>query len=69
MRMIAAVLLLSVLPSCGSHRVIPDQRIPHRVAQEGTVIVWTRKPDGTMHQVPVVVQPGWWIASPVVIGE
>jgi hypothetical protein len=69
MRTIIAVLLPFVLLSCTTQRVIPDQRIPHRVAEEASVKVWARKPDGSMHMITVDVPEGWWVAGPLVVGE
>jgi hypothetical protein len=65
---IIGALLCFALPSCG-RTIIPDRRIPHRVADNGTLTVWARTKEGDMIKTRITVEPGWWIASPEVIGE
>ena len=69
MKMTAVVLLAFVMASCASPRVIPDQRIPHRLAKPASVTVWTRKPDGSMSMQRMDIPEGWWVAGPLVVGE
>jgi len=63
--LVASAMLSS---GCGASKLaIPDERIPHQVAQEGEVTVWVRLSSGDMTPVKVRVLPGWWVASPLVI--
>lgn len=55
------------LASCRAAPIIPDPTIPHRVAEETTVVIWARAPDGTLRKVPVRALAGWWLASPEVV--
>jgi uncharacterized lipoprotein YajG len=68
------VLIACVLPSllmlagCAPTRsVIPDSRIPHQVAEETTVVIAVRLPDGRWERQRVRLPEGWWIASPLVV--
>lgn len=63
--LIASALLLS--GCCASGRVVPDQSVPHQVAREVCVEVWTRKADGKLERVKVKVPAGWWVAGPQVV--
>jgi hypothetical protein len=59
----------SVSLGCLPHQVmIPDPRIPHRIAEEATVTVWVRGPDGKLVKQEVKAFEGWWLASPEVVG-
>jgi len=64
---LGASVMLSL--GCGSsHLAIPDQTIPHRVAEEvPRVVVWCRLPDGKMTKCEVRLLDGWWIAGPSVV--
>ena len=62
-------LAASVLLCCAKPTLIPDPRIPHRIADEGELVIWVRAPDGTVHKTRVRALPGWWIASPEVVEE
>ena len=65
---IAFVLVISAMVSCGrAQLVIPDQRVPHQVAEETCVKVWVRLPTGEMSPVTVRLLEGWWIAGPQVV--
>lgn len=46
---------------------LPDHSIPHRVAQETTLVIWVRRPDGKFVEEEVKIEPGWWVASPWVV--
>lgn len=67
----ATLSLGSTLTGCSLFQprtqVIPDQTIPHRLAQPIDVVIWARTPDGKFQQQPVHVPDGWWIASPQVV--
>ena len=43
--------------------MIPDNAIPHRVAEESSVVIWARGQDGKMVPTEVRLLAGWWIAS------
>lgn len=60
-----ALLLSSCLPRT---EALPDPSIPHRVADEAAVVVWVRRPDGLLVRETVRLLPGWWVASPQVVG-
>lgn len=65
-----AFVLLSLLTLAGCVRpspVIPDDRVPHRVAADAQVDVWVRDVDGRLVSQRVTVREGWWIASPRVV--
>lgn len=67
--LIACVLpLLPMLAGCvRPSPVIPDDRVPHRVAADACVDVWLRGQDGKLVRQRVVLREGWWIASPRVV--
>jgi len=44
-----------------------DPTIPHEVAERVEVKVWARRADGRMQAVRIYLDPGWWVASPLVI--
>ncbi len=70
MRKIASALLASALlssASCAHKATLPDPTVPHRVAREAVVEVWTRRPDGALTREKVRLLPGWWIAGPPVV--
>ena len=49
------------------NRMIPDQRIPHRMAQPAVLQLWIRRPDGKLEATEYYVPEGWWVASPTVV--
>jgi hypothetical protein len=57
--------LLSLVRSHG--RVIPDQSIPHRVAEEARVQIWVRVAGGGFSREPVRLYEGWLVAAPILI--
>lgn len=69
MRRLALVLAASATLStaCVKRNVIPDPTVPHQVARETEVVVWTRAPDGKMVPTKVRLLKGWWIAGPPVV--
>lgn len=69
MRLPALMLAVSLLlcSGCVSRAVIPDPAVPHRVAQETTVVVWAQRPDGKWAKTEVRLLEGYWIASPLVV--
>lgn len=46
---------------------IPSQNVPHRVAEDVTLKIWVRRPDGQLTTETVLCPSGWWIAGPPVI--
>jgi hypothetical protein len=60
-----AFALLSL--SCAGARVIPDPRVPHRIAEEAEVRVWCRTAEGDLAKCRVRALEGWWLASPQVV--
>lgn len=46
---------------------IPSSRVPHRVAEETSVRIYVRLPDGSFQEETVRLLKGWWIASPEVV--
>lgn len=64
--LIASALLS--LSSCAIRsQVIPDDRIPHRLAQPARLQVWASTPDGRQAPIAVDIPAGWWIASPRIV--
>lgn len=66
----ALVLLASALasPGCSLRQpVLPDETVPHRLAQPARLTVWVRRDDGRLVEQTVSVPAGWWIASPRVV--
>lgn len=67
-RTFAASVFATLLLACVSGpRPIPDQRIPHRVAERTKVVIWVEQPGGAMKKVEVELHEGWWIASPQIV--
>jgi hypothetical protein len=64
-------LIVSGLWSLGgcatTQRVKLDYRIPHQISETCQLSVWSVLPDGRAVSVPVTIEPGWWIASPLLI--
>lgn len=54
----------SLLPQ---ERLLPDETIPHRISEETDVQVWVRRPDGSLVEEWVRIDPGWWVASPQLV--
>lgn len=48
-------------------RAIPNPKVPHRVAEETTVQIYIRLPDGSFQVDSVRLLKGWWVASPEVV--
>ena len=72
LRLIGLALVGSAsLSGCCGHRttVLLDERIPHRVAEETTVVVWGKTPDGTYKMTAARLPAGWWVAAPAVVDE
>ena len=67
--LLACALLFSGCSLMPRPQILPDPNVPHQVAAETTVTIWARRPDGQLVQQPVRVLPGWWIASPQVVGK
>lgn len=50
--------------------MIPNPGIPHRLADEATVVIWVcveKKDDGkcaSYEKVKARILPGWWVAGP-----
>lgn len=67
---IVATLVASALLSTGCvprATVIPDPTVPHQVASEAEIEIWTRLPDGRLAPTKVRLLQGWWIAGPPVV--
>lgn len=41
--------------------------IPHRLSQSCNATVWARQADGTFVEQDVLLEKGWWVASPQII--
>ena len=59
--------LWSLIGCATTQRVKLDYRIPHQISERVEVSVWCVLPDGKAVETTVVVEPGWWIASPALI--
>ena len=73
MRLLALALVASALLStaCVSSRpVIPSATVPHQLSRPvQRATIWAKGSDGKMHEVPVYIPEGWWIAGPPVVEE
>lgn len=70
MKMLSVLIASAMLSGCSllpRQTVLPNPNIPHRVAEDATVKVWVRRPDGKLVKEPVKLGEGWWIASPQVV--
>lgn len=71
MTRLSLLLLTSALLSTSCVRnveVIPDPTIPHKVAEEGNVVIWAQDPQSKEYvKTKVRLLKGWWIASPQVV--
>ena len=62
MLMLPLLLSISLLASCACRQaVLPDPKIPHRVAEETCVQAWVRHPDGHKVQTCVRLRAGDWV--------
>ena len=61
--MLGLIALPMLFVGCQGRLVIPDNAIPHRVAEESSVVIWARGQDGKMVPTEVRLLAGWWIAS------
>lgn len=64
--------LLLMLSACSpvakrQEQVLPNQAIGHRVAEQTTVIVWARRPDGKLVKQSFTIGDGWYIFPPATI--
>jgi hypothetical protein len=67
-RIVFALFAFAMLSNCGVSRLaIPDPTIPHQVAKETEVEIYTRLPDGKLSKTKVRLLKGWWIAGPPVV--
>lgn len=64
--LLASAMLSSACASVG-RLAIPDQSVPHQVAEETKVKVWVEIEDGKKVPIEVRLLEGWWIASPQVV--
>jgi hypothetical protein len=68
---LVAVASLMLCVGCPRATVLPDERIPHQLAEEAPdgLVVWCHDPKDTTKWVKcrVRAQAGWWIASPQVV--
>lgn len=55
----------STLSKAGA--ILPDNTIPHRVAEEAVILVWARNDKGELVKTKIRVLPGWWVAGPRVV--
>jgi hypothetical protein len=64
---IASAMLLSGCLGLPQERIIPNPAVPHQVAEPVEVVIWAQRSDGTLVKETVLLDPGWWIASPQVV--
>lgn len=69
MRKLVSALFVSGLlcSGCVKRTVIPDPTVPHQVAREAEVEIWTDAADGKKVRQKVRLLEGWWIAGPPVV--
>ena len=67
--MIVLAASVSLSTGCAPPRqaVLPDPRIPHRLAAPAEVLVWVRRKDGSLAQELIKVDAGWYVAGPMVV--
>lgn len=67
---LAAIASASLFSGCSllpRHTAIPDQTVPHRIAERATLVLWVRRGDREMVPVEHDIPAGWWVASPAVV--
>ncbi len=76
MKRTALALIVFVMLSAGcaslltkTGAVIPDERVPHRVAEEAVIYVWARNKSGQLVKTKIRLLEGWWVASPRVVED
>ena len=73
MKIALALLAFGMLSACTCRKaVIPDPTIPHRVVERKCVKVAVRVPGSVPAKFSpecVWLEPGWWVASPTLIGS
>lgn len=65
--LLASALLCSGCSIFPRSHAIPNDRVPHRLAEEVDVMILVRLPDGSFIKEKKRVPEGWWIASPLVV--
>lgn len=65
--LVLIVFVLLFVSGCVKRTVLPDPRVPHRVAEETKIKVWCRLPDGRFSKCDVRLLEGWWVASPQIV--
>jgi hypothetical protein len=63
----AALVSVMLLSACPRPIVLPDERVPHQIADNVTVKVWCHGPNDTWVKCEVTALKGWWLASPMVV--
>ena len=68
-KIVIGLMLSVMLSACATPRqaVLPDPKIPHRVALPAEVTVWLRRKDGSLAQEVIRVDAGWYVAGPMVV--
>lgn len=71
-RSLAALFVTAFLAGCATTlsktgAILPDERVPHRVAEEAVIWVWARNDKGELVKTKIRLMPGWWVASPRVV--
>ncbi len=61
------VFVLLFASGCVKRAVLPDPKIPHKVAAEAQIKVWCRLLDGKLSKCDVRLLEGWWVASPEIV--
>lgn len=54
----------ALLSACAHRTVVPDLTVPHQVAERTEVVTWCGAPDAKLAKCRIVMEPGWWVASP-----
>ena len=47
--------------------IVPDELVPHQLAEDVQVVIWVRQADGKLVPVRRLAPAGWWIAGPAVV--
>lgn len=56
----------ALLAGCPSVTVVPDPRIPKKVAKSTVVEVWMLVGEKDYRRQEILLPEGWWIVSPII---
>jgi len=62
-----AIGLLLSLGCATLPKALPDPNLPHQLADDTSVVIYVRMPDGRLKKEKVKAPAGWWLASPQIV--